>query len=254
MTPLRTARDRARSEVQSEILATARHHLATVGAPALSLRAVARDLGLVSSAVYRYFENRDALLTALIVNAYNSLGDATEAAVLASAGNAPLTRWVETADAIRRWAIARPQEYALLYGTPVPGYQAPTDTVTPGIRVSVALIGIVADAAADGGLDPTPGRATPRARTRGLPAAVEREMRTLATTIGTDLEATTLLAALLAWTQLFGHLSFELFGQTRGVIEDHATFFRAASTEMAARIGLSATTGRYQPRGSLHTG
>ena len=80
MSVVKDARERARSEVVSAIKATASQHLAASGASALSLRAVARDLGLVSSALYRYFPSRDALLTALIVDAYDAVGAAAEQA------------------------------------------------------------------------------------------------------------------------------------------------------------------------------
>ena len=72
----RTARERARAEITAEILDAARGYLATDGAPALSLRAIARDLGMASSAVYRYFKSRDELLTRLIIDAYDALGAA----------------------------------------------------------------------------------------------------------------------------------------------------------------------------------
>ena len=72
-------RARVRAGMIDEIKAVARRHLTTDGAN-LSLRAVARDMGMVSSAIYRYFASRDDLLTALILDAYNSLGSAVEAA------------------------------------------------------------------------------------------------------------------------------------------------------------------------------
>ncbi|MDH4077762.1 MAG: TetR/AcrR family transcriptional regulator, partial [Acidimicrobiia bacterium] len=102
-------------------MAAARRQLAAEGAAALSLRSVARELGMVSSAVYRYFESRDALLTGLIVDAYDALGAAAEAAAETRDGS-DLDRWVITARAIREWALDHPHEYALLYGSPVPGY------------------------------------------------------------------------------------------------------------------------------------
>ena len=105
-----------------EIKATARRHLAEGGAANLSLRAVARDLGMVSSAIYRYVPSRDDLLTALIIDAYDSLGEAAETAHAADADAAPAQRWVTVCEAVRGWALAHPHEYALIYGSPVPGY------------------------------------------------------------------------------------------------------------------------------------
>jgi AcrR family transcriptional regulator len=229
--PLRIARSRARAEIRATILDTAREHLAANGATGLSLRAVARDLGLVPSAVYRYFDDRDALLTAMIIAAYDSLGEAAEAASAAAARRRPRERWVRTAVEIREWALAHPHEYALLYGTPVPGYAAPQDTVTSGTRVSLALIGIVIDAVAAGRIE----RAAAEV---GPPGPVlRRDLERLAGIVG-DVPVDVLHATLLAWTQLFGLLSFELFGQTRGVVEDHAALFHDAAVTMAVRIGL----------------
>lgn len=235
MSTLRSARDRARTEIRAEILATARAHLATDGAAALSLRAVARDLGLVSSAVYRYFENRDALLTALIVEAYDALGAAAEASALATLDRPPLQRWAAAAHAIRDWAIARPQEYALLYGSPVPGYEAPQDTVVPGTRVTFALLSIVRDANRHAALHPAPSVRPDTA------TGLDQELRVLSTLADAQLEPDTLLAMLLAWTQLFGLLSFELFGQTRGMVTDHGALFTASVTATGRQIGLPDT-------------
>lgn len=231
MPPTETARARARREVRQEILDAARRHLADHGAEGLSFRAVARDLGMPSSGVYRYFDSRDALLTGLIIQSYDSLGDAAERSLAESAGRPPIERWVAAAGAIRAWAVAHRHEYALLYGTPVRGYAAPDDTVVPGTRVSLALVRIVADAARDGALRATPDPSSLE------PATLEGLERLLAA-LDLELAASTVLAILLAWTQLFGLISFELFGQTRGLIDDHEAFLRDSAREMAARIGL----------------
>ena len=127
----RTARERARAEITGEILKAGRRHLATDGAAGLSLRAIARDLGMASSAVYRYVASRDDLLTRLIIDAYDALGAAAEAADRA-AGPALAGRWAAICGAVRDWALANPNEYALIYGSPVPGYVAPAETVGPG--------------------------------------------------------------------------------------------------------------------------
>src|SRR6266498_3996498 len=138
-------RARVRAEMIEEIKNAARRQLAADGAN-LSLRAIAREMGMVSSAIYRYFAGRDDLLTALILDAYDSLGEAAE-----QAGEKPDQddygeRWLAVTRAIRDWAVKRPHEYALIYGSPVPGYVAPEDTVLPSIRPVVVLGGILDDA------------------------------------------------------------------------------------------------------------
>src|SRR6266567_4840151 len=154
----RTARERARAEITREILEAGRRHLATDGAAALSLRAVARDLGMASSAVYRYVASRDDLLTRLIIDAYDSLGEAAESAG-ASVDHADLPgRWSAICLAVRSWALANPNEWALIYGSPVPGYAAPADTIGPASRVSNLLVQILAEAAERGTALPDPAR------------------------------------------------------------------------------------------------
>src|SRR6266487_6741483 len=106
-------RARVRAEMTEEIKAAARRHLATDGAN-LSLRAVSRELGMVSSAIYRYFPSRDDLLTVLIIDAYDALGEAAEAAARKSGSRDPLGTWVAVFGAVRDWARANPQEYALI--------------------------------------------------------------------------------------------------------------------------------------------
>jgi len=243
VTRARTARDRARTEVTAEIKDAARARIALEGAPALSLRAVARDLGFVSSAVYRYFSSRDELLTALIVDAYDALGEAAESALESSAGRPAADRWRAVAAAVRSWAVDHRHEYALLYGSPVPGYEAPELTVGPGTRVTLALARVVADAAASGALEerPVPAR---------LAASLARDVDRLGALAMPGVPPAAVVRSLVAWTQLFGMVTFELFGQLTGVTEDHAALFDEAVAETAWFVGLAGaeTAGVPDPR------
>ena len=121
-------------ELTREIKDVARRQLGEHGSAGLSLRAVARELGMVSSAVYRYFPSRDELLTALIIDAYQAIADAAEHSESRVRRGDLAGRWLATARAMRRWAVEHPQEYALIFGSPVPGYQAPQDTIDPAAR------------------------------------------------------------------------------------------------------------------------
>ena len=153
-------------EITREITDIARARLAAEGAAALSLRAVARDMGMVSSAVYRYFSSRDELLTALIIDGYNAIGEAVENADAACRRGDYSGRWLAACRAARGWAIAHPHEYALIYGSPVPGYQAPADTIGPAARSAVVFGRLVSDAHAAGQLTPLrlPGHPVPLPR------------------------------------------------------------------------------------------
>ncbi len=140
-----TARALARRTVHAAILAAARARLTDEGPAQLSLRAVARDVGMVSSAVYRYFPSRDDLLTALLVLDYDELGAAVEAADAALPRERYRDRWVAACRAIRTWAVGHPGDFALLYGSPVPGYVAPQDTIEPASRTTHVLLAVVTE-------------------------------------------------------------------------------------------------------------
>jgi AcrR family transcriptional regulator len=225
--PPTTARARARAALTTEITDLAREQLATVGAPALSLRAIARELGMASSALYRYFPSRDDLLTQLIIDGYDALGAAAEEAD--DPGAPPAARWVGVCRAVRAWALAHPHEYALLYGSPVPGYKAPQDTVPAAVRVGVVLGRVLGDAARSGQLPVAGGRHT---------GALSPET---AEVLGGDhpaLDDTVRARALLAWSALFGVLSFELFGHFVGSVTDRDAFFDDAMTDLSGLLGF----------------
>ncbi len=209
-------------EVTAAIKDEARRQLAAEGAARLSLRAVARELGMVSSALYRYFPSRDDLLTALIIDAYDSLGEAAETAATQAMDAAPAQRWLAVCEAVRGWALAHPHEYALIYGSPVPGYFAPEATIPPASRVGVLLIDIVREAYRQHGGAPTP-----------LPAELEPEARRMAADLAPDLPAELVTAMVAAWAQLYGLVGFEVFGQFNKVVEDREAFFRHAAARLA---------------------
>ena len=211
-----TARARARVLLTEEIKAEARRQLAEVGAPALSLRAVARELGMVSSAVYRYFDSRDTLLTALIVDAFDAVGEAAEQAV-GEVPNDVQRRWRAVAGAIRTWALANRHDYALVYGSPVPGYAAPPDTITPAARVSLVMLGILTDGVTAGQIATV--------STTPVPRVVHTDLARLRDLAAPGVPDEVLARGLLVWTGLFGAISYELFGHLHGVVADYDAFF-----------------------------
>ena len=222
-----TARAVARRELTAAITASARRQLAEIGPAQLSVRAVARDLGMASSAVYRYFPSRDELLTRLIIDGYDALGAVAEEADDPTAP--PAQRWLAVCRAVRRWALAHPHEYALLYGSPVPGYAAPRDTVPAAARVGVVLGRVLGDAARAGLLPDAPGRP---------PALVSPEAVEVLGGDHPSLDDGVRARALLAWSSLFGAVSFELFGHFVGSVVDADAFFDDAMTDLAGLLGL----------------
>jgi AcrR family transcriptional regulator len=232
----RTARERARAEITAEILDAARGYLATDGAPALSLRAIARDLGMASSALYRYFASRDELLTRLIIDAYDSLGAAGEARETSVDRNDLAGRFTAICEAVRAWALAHPNEYALIYGSPVPGYVAPADTVRPASRVTTLLLRIIVDATAAGRI---PAADIRNSEAQPLAAA----LAPIRSYLPPDVPAPLVQRAPMVWTNLFGLVSFELFGQLHGVVADDPphrdTFFAESIRHWLTFTGIT---------------
>ena len=214
---LRTPRERARAQTIADIVRLGREHLAVHGAAALSLRAVARDLGVVSSAVYRYVESRDELLTLLLIDAYGELADEVDAAV----GRVPeadyADRFLALGRAVRGWAIREPARYALLFGSPVPGYRAPAErTTAPGTRVIYSLMAIF-DAAFRAGVlhaetagAPAEDAATPLPP---IPGPLAADLARIREELGLAIPDGLLARGALVWTSLFGAIGFEVFGQ-----------------------------------------
>jgi AcrR family transcriptional regulator len=245
-----TARALARQTVTADILAAARIRLTDEGPAALSLRAVARDVGMVSSAVYRYFPSRDDLLTALLITDYDELGAAVEAAG-AAAGPDPGARWVAMCRAIRDWSIAHPGDFALLFGSPVPGYAAPRETVVPATRTTLALVRVVADAVGAGasagsvtstpGADGRPGSPTAPTAAPGVAGPAVADGVATLRTFGITLPDEVLVRTLMAWTTVFGTISFELFGHFVGSVSDPAAYFDQVIVRLADDLGFTAT-------------
>jgi len=221
-------RARLRAEMTDEIKAIARRHLATDGAN-LSLRAVARDLGVVSSAIYRYFPSRDDLLTALILDAYNALGESVEAAEAAVARDDLTGRFLAVCHAVRGWGLANPHEYALIYGSPVPGYAAPVDTVAAATRSVVVLGSILQDGAVAGVFPADQG---------DFPPPVAADLARMAAAIAPAVPHAALARGMGSWLHLFGFVSFELFGQLNNAVDEPGPFFEVQMRAQAAYIGL----------------
>jgi AcrR family transcriptional regulator len=197
-------RQESRERIEREIIAIGRRHLVTEGAAGLSVRAIARELGMVSSAVYRYVASRDDLLTLLLIDAYTELADAVDRAHRSTSGS-----WAEqalaSARAARQWAIDQPACWALLYGSPVPGYHAPAErTVGPGTRVVGALFAAVASGIAAGDIV-VPNIQAPQPMSTDFDA-----VRAEFAFTGDD---ATVLKCFLLWAALVGAISLEVFGQ-----------------------------------------
>ncbi|MEU9520798.1 TetR/AcrR family transcriptional regulator [Streptomyces sp. NPDC048224] len=201
-----TPRERYRTQVRAEIKEHAWEQIATAGASALSLNAIAKRMGMSGPALYRYFDGRDELITELIRDAYRSQADTFRAAAEAGADAAAL------AHALRAWALDDPQRYFLIHGTPVPGYHAPGDIT----EIAAETMAVIVDACA----------ALPRRE--GDADAVDAHLDTHRQWAGERAaDPAALHRALSFWTRLHGVLSLELAGQFTGMGFDPALLFDA---------------------------
>ncbi|MBD2891523.1 TetR/AcrR family transcriptional regulator [Actinomadura nitritigenes] len=204
-TGTRTPRERYRTQVRAEIKQHAWEQIATTGASALSLNAIAKQMGMSGPALYRYYAGRDELITELVRDAYQSLADTLRSAADAGAGLA------ELAHTLRAWALEDPQRYLLIYGTPVPGYDAPDDIT----RISAETMAVLLDACA----------ALPADRPETPFDAHLADHRDWAG--DHPAQPAALCRALTFWTRLHGVLSLELAGHFTGMGFDAAQLFDA---------------------------
>ncbi|MGW4394842.1 TetR/AcrR family transcriptional regulator [Amycolatopsis nivea] len=132
-------RERFREQVREEVKSAALDQLAAGGAQAISINAIAKQLGVSGPALYRYFSSRDELLNVLVIDAYHDLRDAMEHALDTDAPDAE-ARIRLLAAAYRGWAREEPHRYELLFKAPFPGYDAHAKPLADAAR---ALMGVV---------------------------------------------------------------------------------------------------------------
>jgi AcrR family transcriptional regulator len=225
-------RDRRKQETTDDIKATARRQLAVGGPSAISLRAIARDLGMTASAVHYYFPSRQALLDALVVDGFDSLADALQACYDDASEEAPDERWVTVCRAHRAWAIDRPAEYLLLYGhTGGLARRAHPRAFEAMSRVAAVLFDMMRDAVANGDVD--------TGRIEGATSAPLRQQfakwRDETDVIG-DLPDGAVAACMIGFAQLHGAITLELIGHVPPQLTDRDALFDFRMMHIAASL------------------
>jgi len=210
------SREESRRRTTAAILAAARTAIAQHGAAGLSMRAIARDVGLVSSAVYRYFPTRDALLTTMIIESYGNLAGALAAASEEAAD------WRAPGRALRDWARSVPHEFQLIYGTPIPGYRAPPETIPAAAAVVAPFLAVA-------------GGATPAAFSGSM---IEAQLQPLADDLpGANPAGVAAVVTELA--ALVGFVGLELAGHFVGVAEPGDALYEAMLERQVGSLGLA---------------
>ncbi|WP_331766009.1 TetR/AcrR family transcriptional regulator [Embleya sp. NBC_00896] len=220
-----TLRQRRRAVAVQEILSAAECHIVEHGPHSLSLRAVARSLGMTVQALYHYFPSRDDLVTALITKAYDDLADAVQAAV-DTAHDTAVPRLVVAAEGYRRWAIDNPERFQLIYGAPLRHYEAPADGPTTQAfrRMSAIFEQELFRGLTTGQLD--------TADTPALSSALREHLANLPPDGLGTLPPTGTALILSAWGHMHGLVALEVFGHTAFIGAHQAEVFRIAMHNM----------------------
>ncbi len=228
-----TRRERLHAATREEIKQVARRQIAQEGAPSLSLRSIAREMGLTPPALYRYFNNRDDLVTALIVDAYNSLADSLTTAAEEHPPHHYAERFLAFALAYRAWAVSHPQDYALVFGTPIPGYQGPVEIIVPVASRSMALLLALLETAHQAGQLKLP------AIYAYLPPVLDSLLQSWQQRYGVTPPTPVLYVALAGWGQLHGLVTLELFHHLQPMVSDPEQLYRYETLALCQRLGLN---------------
>jgi AcrR family transcriptional regulator len=188
---------------------------------------------VVSSAVYRYVKSRDELLTLLLVDGYDELGDAVDKALSAAPAEDFRERFLVIGRTVRAWGLKEPATYALLFGSPVPGYEAPGErTIEPGTRVIRALIQLWEDAWAAGAIVVPASIA--------VPDGVSADITAIRDEFAIEAPDEVVARGVFAWAALFGCVSFEVFGQYGAdTFGDREALFEYHLGVLAESVGLA---------------
>jgi AcrR family transcriptional regulator len=225
----RPKRNQQQTDLRARILAAAWAQIARDGAPALSLRAIARALRITAPAIYNYFPDRDALVTALIVEAFTSFAAAQETAVADLPAADHAARVQALGQAYRAWAIAYPERYQLIFGTPIAGYHAPLEVTGPAAaRGLTVLVGVLAAADADGRLHIPP--------TLPPPPEVTSMLREWQISRAPDVSPQALYLALMMWAQVHGLVALEIGRQFPPFISDPAALYNHELARMTRQF------------------
>lgn len=228
--PPLTLRQRRRAVATREIVEAAEHHIAENGPAALSLRAVARSLGMTVQALYHYFPNRDALVTVLITKAYDDMADAVQRAAGATPDDPAVPSFVTAAEAYRSWAIAHPEFFQLLYGTPLRDYAAPADGPTTHAmrRMSAVFQRSLFSGFTDAQLA--------AADTRTLSPPLRAHLEALPPDGASALPAPATVLMLSGWGHMHGLVVLEVFGHTSFMVDHQAEIFHMAMRDLLTDI------------------
>lgn len=228
-----TRRERQHNAIREEIKETARRLMTEHGTEGIATRLIAREMGLTAPALYHYFANRDALITALIVDAFNALADTLQETCEQTREQGPGEQLSKVLLAYRQWALAHPADFQLIYGNPIPGYEAPRELTVPavvrGFRVMVPLVAKLLENNVH----------TLSSEYSSIPPEVQAALEEMITHEGYEIPPLPLYLTIVGWSRIHGIIMLELFNHLQPVVGDVNAFYRAEVENLLKALGYS---------------
>lgn len=225
-------REQQRETTIEMIKSLARAQMKAEGTAAISLRGIARDMNVTAPALYRYFANRDDLITDLLLDAFNAIADFMIAADIGISRDRYVERLIAVMMAYRSWALEHPTDFQLIYGNPIPGYVAPAELTVPAAsRAFEPVVAILSEALQAGVL-------VPPIRVEELPPAIAEHLQQLIVDYDYPPLPIVLYLATLGWERIHGMVTLELFDQTPPLVGDSEAHYRFEVGRLCAEMNL----------------
>ncbi len=222
----------ARTLSAAAIKQAARRQMEAHGTAGVSLRGIARELGVTAPAIYNYFPRLDDLQTALLVDSFTAFAEAMEAAAARAAGARIGAQMEAILLTYRQWALDHRLDFLLMFGNPIPGYIAPAAITVPlARRPFMALFHLFIEAHARGELAIPPEYA-------GIPPAVAEHIAAWQAASGIDMPAALLCLLMTGWGRCHGLIMLEMFEHIQPLVGDAGAFYRYEIRALLRQVGL----------------
>lgn len=233
----RMTKDTTREEMIQQIKATAREQMTVKGTAGLSLRGIARELGVTAPAIYNYFPTLDDLITALITDAFRSIAGAMAIAADEGDDGTAVSRIFAAGLAYREWAVANPIQFQLIYGNPIPNYTAPAEITGPLARLPFE--GLMQDfmSAYQAGELTFPDQYV------NIPDTVREDIQTYLSRVGFEMPEAIIYTIMSSWAHIHGIVMLELFHHVTPIIANTAQFYRHEMVSFLRSLSMSPPSG-----------
>ncbi len=231
--PLKTRRQERRDATYREIKTLAWEQLAQRGASSLSLRDISRAMRMSSAALYRYYDNRSSLISELMRDAFRSINASMRSAAGVLPPHNHFQRIAAACRAYRAWALANPEKYALIYGSPIAGYQTDWESLLNDAKEGLEImLELVRQAWLDGAV-------LPASQANELPPALRLELQRIVHDREYLVPPEILYIVLIGWARLHGLVSLEVFGHVSPLLQDMDAIYEHEIKTLLTQVGYA---------------